>query len=185
MRQNPEQILGTAGWADTGPRGFPLQGDWFVLHTRNRQEKVLHQTLVSKGVGSFLPLMTVVKLYGKRKAKVQEPMFPGYLFLRGGLDEAYSADRSGRVVNIIKVHDQQKLDWELSNLNVAMATAAPLEPFAYLTEGRRVEVRCGPFRGMQGVVEKRGMPGRLFLQIGMLGRAMSMEVDASLLDPVD
>jgi transcription antitermination factor NusG len=68
---------------------------------------------------------------------------------------------------------------------MAIAGSAPLEPFAFLTEGMRVEVRSGPFRGMQGVIERRGLPGRLHLQIGMLGRSMSMEVDASLLDPVD
>ena len=158
---------------------------WFVLRTKSRQEKILADELRSRGVGNFLPIMTCTKYYGGRKATVELPVFPGYLFLRGDVDEAYEADRTRRVAQIIKVADQEKLDRELRNIHLALRGGAPLDPFPYLRAGVAVEVREGPFRGLRGVIEPGGRRDRLILQVEILGRAVSLEIDASLLDVVD
>jgi transcription antitermination factor NusG len=49
----------------------------------------------------------------------------------------------------------------------------------------RVEVRSGPFQGLQGVVEGRCANGRLVLQVETLGRAVSLEIDGALLDVLE
>jgi transcription antitermination factor NusG len=49
----------------------------------------------------------------------------------------------------------------------------------------RVEVRSGPFRGLQGVIEEVGRNDRLILQVQTLGRAVCLEIDGALLDPLD
>jgi hypothetical protein len=46
-------------------------------------------------------------------------------------------------------------------------------------------VRSGPLRGLQGIIEHRGRVNRLILQVEMLGQAVSLEVEASLLDPIN
>jgi transcription antitermination factor NusG len=53
-----------------------------------------------------------------------------------------------------------------------------------LKKGVRVEVRSGPFRGLQGVIEGRASANRLILQVDLLGRAVSLEIDPTLLDPI-
>jgi transcription antitermination factor NusG len=95
------------------------------------------------------------------------------------------ADRTKRIAQIIHVADQAKIDWELRNIQLAIACQAPLDPYPHLVEGVRVAVRSGPFRGLQGLVEQRLRPERLMLQVDMLGRGMSLEIDASLLDPIE
>jgi transcription antitermination factor NusG len=159
--------------------------NWFVLRTKSRQEKILAGELHARGIASFLPLITTTKYYGGRKAHVELPVFPGYLFLRGDVDEAYEADRTRRVAQIIKVVDQARIDRELRNVHRAICGQAPLDPYPYLRAGVRVEVRAGPFRGLQGVVEEGGRRDRLILQIEILGRAVSLEIEASLLDVID
>ncbi|MDX1564758.1 MAG: transcription termination/antitermination NusG family protein [Phycisphaeraceae bacterium] len=167
-------------------RPLPVAGDWFVIHTKSRQEKLLAGDLAARGVDHYLPLMEHVRFYGHHKTRIWLPVFPGYLFLRGDLDHAYVADRTKRVVRIIKVQDQQQLEWELQNIHLALRCDAPLEPFVYLQVGVRVAVRSGPFKGLEGVIEKMGRGAqRLVLQVDMLGQAMSVEVDASLLDVID
>jgi len=163
---------------------LPDEGDWFVLHTRPRQEKALVRELQSRDIGIYLPTREQVRFYGRRKAVSDLPMFPGYVFLRGTREDTFTADRTRRVVQIITVGDQQQIDWELRNIYLASCLAAPLEAYPYLKEGVRVEVRSGPFRGLQGIVEQRLKADRILLQIDMLGRALALEVDASLLDPL-
>lgn len=163
---------------------LPLAGDWFVLHTRSRQEKALADNLQSQGIGVFLPILEHVRYYGRRKVATELPMFPGYVFLRGQRDDAFVADRTKRVVQIISVADQGKIDWELRNIHLALSQMAPLDPYPSLCEGVLVEVRSGPFRGLQGIVDHRNKPNRIVLQVQMLARAMALEVDASLLEVI-
>jgi hypothetical protein len=47
-----------------------------------------------------------------------------------------------------------------------------------------VEVRSGPLRGVQGLIETRLGVSRLILQVQMLGQAVVLEVDGALLEPV-
>ncbi|MFA9478213.1 UpxY family transcription antiterminator [Phycisphaerales bacterium AB-hyl4] len=165
----------------------PQQTDtrWFVLHTKSRQEKAVADYLAKREVEHFLPLMEQVRYYGKRKARVELPMFPGYVFLHGTVEQAYDMDRTRRLAQIIPVTDQSQIDWELSNIRLAMERDLPVESYPYLKQGVRVEVRSGPMRGLQGIVADRTRRDRLILQVDMLGQAVSVEVDGSLLDVLD
>ena len=160
-------------------------GRWFVLRTRSRQEKILAHDLTNRGIGSFLPLVTCTKYYAGRRANVEVPLFPGYVFLHGSPDEAYTADRTHRVAQIITVPDQIRLDWELRNIRAVLGTDAPLDPYPFLHAGVRVEVRDGPFRGIQGIIEDRARRERLILKVDILGRAVSLEINGALLDVIE
>jgi transcriptional antiterminator RfaH len=160
----------------------PVEADqWFVLRTKSRNEKALATELESKGITCFLPLCRQVRFSGGRKSVSQLPLIPGYVFLRGTVDEAYIADRSDRTAQLIKVVDQAKLSWELENLRVAIERGADLAAFPALVVGTRVEIRSGPLRGIQGIVDDR-KGSRLVLQISALGQAVSLEIDGSILD---
>src|ERR1051325_3389414 len=93
---------------------------WHVLHTLARQEKALAKDLTARGIEHYLPLQNSVRYYGKRKLASELPVFPGYLFLRGTLEEAYIADRTKRVARIIEVSDQERLDMELAQIRRAL-----------------------------------------------------------------
>ncbi len=166
---------------------FPTaeMGDWYVLHTKSRQEKALAADLSAMEIAHFLPLAKHAKYHGKRKVFVELPLYTSYLFLRGSLEEAFRADRTDRVARIIPVRDQRQLDWELSNLFEALERNVTLELFPHLTVGTRVEVRSGPLRGVQGIVKDPKRPDRLVLQVGMLGRGVSLEINGALLDQID
>jgi transcription antitermination factor NusG len=177
-------VTDVGGRALVAPVTFPDEtvGQWFVLHTRHRQEKVLADMLGAKGVHHWLPMVREPRRYGRHKVTLELPLFPGYLFLRGSVEEAYGADRTNRVVSIIPVKDQRRMDWELRNLYMAIVKGALPEPYRFLARGVRVRVRSGPFEGLEGVVEERSANGRLVLQVETLGQAVSLEIDVRLLE---
>lgn len=158
---------------------------WHVLRTLARQEKAINRMLSSAGYRAFLPCVRHVRIYGHRKRRVEAPLFPGYVFLWGPLEAAYFAMESGRIAQIIRVTDQGRLDHELKQIRLALEGEAQLDPFPYLRVGSRVRVTQGPFRGVEGLVDERRHPDRLILVIDALGRATSMEIDASILAPID
>ena len=160
-------------------------GEWFLLRTRSRQEKIIAADLAARRVGSYLPLVRCVRYYGGHKAVVDKPLFPGYVFLRGTAEDAYSLDRAGRIAQIIAIGDQRKVNWELRNIEFALCNEAPLDRFPYLKAGVRVEVRSGPLRGLQGIIECRSKRDRLILQVDILGTAVSLEIDGADLDVIE
>lgn len=162
-----------------------LHWQWHVLHVRSRQEKALAEELAAQRIAYYLPLIRQARYYGRRKAQVQVPLFPGYVFLLGSREDAFRADRTRRVASIIEVQQQERLEWELRNLSLALGRSAQLNPYPHLTEGLKVEVRSGPFCGLQGVIESRSCADRLILQVNMLGTASSLEIDGALLEPLD
>jgi transcription termination/antitermination protein NusG len=157
---------------------------WFVLHTKSRQEKALAQSLDAMSVGYFLPVIEQVRRDRGRKIVTSVPLFPGYLFLHGSNEQAYEADRTRRIAQIIPVSDQQRLESDIRNIRLALSCRAKLEPFPFMKRGTRVEVRSGPFRGLQGIVEDHAGAGRLILQVDVIGKATSLEIDGAVLEPV-
>jgi transcriptional antiterminator RfaH len=176
--------------ATTNPSHIPASAaasthHWYVLHTRSRQEKLVAETLASLSIRYVLPLIKKNAYYGRRKVESELPLFPGYVFMHGELDQVYTADRTKRIANIIHVRNEQKLEEELASLEQALANSAAFDPFPYLTRGVAVEVRSGPLQGVRGLIEDRAKRNRLILQVEILGQATSIEVDGSLLDVVD
>lgn len=158
-------------------------GEWFVLHVRSRQEKLVAECLTAMSICHYLPLADVVRYYAGRRSHVRMPLFSGYVFLRGTLDDAYRIDRTRRVAHIIEVKDQAKLDWELTNIRRALESRTTLEPCPPAPGASRVQVRAGPHCGMQGYRRPGGE--QLILQVEVLEQAFSVEVDANLLRPID
>jgi transcription antitermination factor NusG len=167
------------------PFAEDAQGLWFLLRARARQEKAVANDLITRGVTHYLPLLRCKRYYGNRKAEVELPMFPGYVFLRGAASDAFATDRAGRLAQIIPVVNQQRLHDELKNIALALGTNANLSYFPYLNKGVHVEVRSGPFRGLRGMIEDWTKRDRLILQVEILGRGVSLELDAALLDVID
>ena len=166
--------------------GTSTETTWHLIHTKSRQEKALARDLSAMGIAYYLPLVRQARYFGRRKRVVDAVLFPGYLFLHGTLDQGYMADRTRRVVELIKVCDQERLERELDNVRLALNRGAELDPCPYLKEGVRVEVRAGPFRGLQGYIDRKKKNDRLILQIDAeaFGRAASLELDGALLEPV-
>jgi transcription antitermination factor NusG len=155
-----------------------------VLHTKSRQEKALSASLCAAGIQNYLPLLRRASYIGRKKVYVDLPLFPSYVFLFGSPDEAYHADRTKRVAKIIRVVDQRRIEWEIENIRLALGKRAPLFPCPYLHEGMQVEVTAGPFKGLQGYVERRKAADKLVIQVESFGRGAYLEIDASLLAPV-
>jgi transcriptional antiterminator RfaH len=160
-------------------------GSWFVLRTKSRQEKILAGELAAASIGCFLPLVSSVRYYAGKKVTVEAPLFPGYLFLRGEIDDAYFADRGKRVAQIIRVSDQARIDRELSGLHIALCANATLNPYPYLKRGVSVAVKAGPLMGLTGKIEDISKRNRLILQVQLLGQASFLEIDGSLLEVID
>jgi transcription antitermination factor NusG len=172
----------------TWPEGTTIRefaGQWWVAHTRSRNEKALANDLVTKKVNYFLPMSWKVRKIRSRTIKSLLPLFSGYLFFCGEERQRLEVLRTNRVANLIVVKDQGRLIEEISQIEQALLSGANLSQHNYIKQGQRVRVIGGALAGLQGIVEKTKNATRLVLQIDMLGQAASVEMDADMIELVE
>ena len=58
-------------------------GQWWVAHTKSRNEKALAHDLILRNVSYFLPMSWKVRRSSRRTIKSLLPLFSGYLFFCG------------------------------------------------------------------------------------------------------
>src|SRR5438045_7233578 len=57
---------------------------WYAIYTRHQHEKTVARILTSKGFETLLPLYSAVHRWKDRTKLLSLPLFPCYVFLRGG-----------------------------------------------------------------------------------------------------
>jgi transcription antitermination factor NusG len=159
----------------------PSGSCWWVLRTKSRQEKAVATTLSAWDIHHFLPLVKAQRFIGNRKINVELPLFPGYVFLHGDRDHTFQIDRTKKLACILSVDNQQQLHRQLDNLRKAICFEASFDPYPYLSHGVWAEVKSGPYKGIQGKVDRETLPSKLILQVDLLQTAMALQLDGSLL----
>lgn len=160
-------------------------GQWWVVHTRSRNEKALAHDLISKNISYFLPMSWKISRRSRRKVRSLLPLFGGYLFFCGQENQRVELLKTNRVANLIEVNNQQKILDELIQINQALRAGVPLTPHNYIKTGQRCRIIAGPLIGLEGIVVRSKNAIRLVLQIDMLGQAASVEIDVDIMEVLD
>jgi len=154
---------------------------WYAVYTRSRHEKRIKEQLDSQSLESFLPLYEAVHRWKDRRVLVSLPLFPGYLFVRMVLPEHRKPVVTvPGVVNLVGRPGCPTPieDHEIEALRLCSVRGQSMMPHPYLTAGRLVRVRHGPFADMEGILVRRKGKSRLILSVKLIARAVAVEVDA-------
>ena len=154
---------------------------WWVAHVRSRQEKALARHLLKHGVAFFLPQEEKQSRRGGRLRLSLLPLFPGYVFFRGGAAERLIAQRSQVMVRALEVGDQPLLQEELATIRRLQAAGHHVAPYSRLGEGDDVEVMGGPLHGLRGTVLRESGQARLVVSVTFLGQSVSAVLDRDTL----
>ena len=162
-----------------------LVGDWWVVHTKARNEKALGSDLEKLGIGYFLPLARVKRKYGRRRLLVEIPLFPSYLFMCGGRDERSETLGTHRAANVIQVFDQRELKEQLRQIHRVTTSGKAVDLYPGLKRGILCRVIRGCLKGLEGVVLRRRGICRIYVGVEALGQSAELEIDADLLEAID
>lgn len=160
-------------------------GQWCVLHTKARQEKSVAAALETQNVDYYLPLALRKRTYGRRVVTNRVPLFPGYLFVHGGEAQRITALKTGRIANIIPVRDQDRFSHEIQQIYRVVEQDTPMSMCTRLQKGVRCRVTGGSLKGIEGVVVSARNDYRMHIEATVLGQSAVIEVDSSLLEPID
>jgi transcriptional antiterminator RfaH len=111
------------------------------------------------------------------------PLFPGYVFLRGGEEERVIAFETNKVANCIRVEDQPGLDRDLVRVHASINSGLPILPEERIQPGTPAEIVQGPLAGYQGVILRSGKNLKFVIEVNFLQRGAAIEVDSSMIRP--
>ena len=156
---------------------------WYAAYTRPRHEKAVAEHLAFRQVETYLPLYLSARQWAGRRALVQMPLFPGYVFVR------ISAGERGRVLehpSVLRLvtfggRPAPLADSEIERLRAALELGRA-EPFPFLIPGKRVRVKSGPLVGVEGTIVRRKGKMRLVVSVEAIQRSIIFDLDAADLE---
>jgi transcription antitermination factor NusG len=168
------------------PHGAEDASGWWALYTRHRHEKAVAEMLAAKDFEVFLPLYESIRRWSDRKMLITLPLFPCYVFVRGGLHRRLDVVTTPGV-HMILFHGEHVAiipDAEIHAIRKAVEGPCRIEPHPFLKCGERVRVIRGSLEGVEGILVRKKNLCRLVLSVDMMAQSAAVEIDASDVEPV-
>ncbi len=168
----------------SGGAEYPLA--WHAVYTRHQHEKVTARLLADRGFHVFLPLYAATHRWKDRVKKLSLPLFPSYVFLRGGLERRLEILSAPGVHSLVRSGDRVAVipEGEIQAVLRIVETSAQAEPYPFLKCGDRVRVITGALAGLEGILVRKKDQFRLVLSVELLHRSVAVEVAGTAIEPV-
>ena len=159
---------------------------WWALYTRHQHEKSVAEALMAKNFEVFLPAYESVRRWKDRKKLLSLPLFPCYVFVRGGLDRKLQIVTTPGVHMIL--HRGERVATipgaEIEAIQRVVEGRFRVEPHPFLKCGETVRVVKGSLEGVKGILLRKKNWHRLVLSVNMLAQSVAVEIDASDVEPL-
>jgi transcription antitermination factor NusG len=159
--------------------------DWWAVYTRHQHEKTVAEMLSAKDFEVFLPLYESIRRWKDRSKKLTLPLFPCYVFVRGGLNRRLQVVTTPGV-HMILFHGEDVAmipGVEVETIRKAVEGPFRVEPHPFLKCGERVRVIRGSLQGVEGVLVRKKNLYRLVLSVDMMAKSVALEIDATDVEP--
>jgi len=157
-----------------------LSCNWFAVCTRHQHEKTAARILEYKEFEVFLPLYRARNRWKDRIREVAIPLFPGYLFVKGGFKRLLEIRSTPGVSSIVSCGGQPAAISfsEIEGVKRVVESTLRVQPHSFLKSGDWVRVKYGPIAGVKGILIRHKNVARLVLSVELLGKSAAVEVDA-------
>jgi transcriptional antiterminator RfaH len=152
---------------------------WFALYTKPKHEFKAEIQLFACGIELFLPTIIRVKQWSDRKKKVKEPLFSGYIFVRGTERERILALEQYAIVRSIFFEGCPAIvpDWQIENLKIMLEKGEDITVTEKLAVGTNVKIISGPFKDAEGIIfESTNNEKMLAITIDLLRRSVVVRI---------
>lgn len=171
-------------------KSAPAEGaalNWYALYTCPRHEKCVALQIEQRNLECFLPLYRCARLWKDRRKELELALFPGYVFVQMELKDKLRVLALPSAVHLVSFNGVPAVlpASEVENLRQRLARGAKVEPHPYLCVGRRVRVTAGPMQGLEGIVVRHKDRCRVVFSLDLLKRSVAVEVDQSVLEPLN
>ena len=159
---------------------------WYAAHIRSRHEKKVAKQLEERKIDHLLPLYVVSKRWSDRVARVELPLFPGYLFVHIPLENRLNVLQVPGVVGLVSSRGEPVPlpDPDLERLRRCLSNQVKAEPHPYLKIGTKVRIINGAMQGLEGILLKQKDSVRVVISVEQIMRSIAVDISFADIEPV-
>jgi len=164
--------------------------NWYVVHTKPRQEQRALENLEAQGYQCYLPFIQIEKIRRQKLTLEQEPLFARYLFIEldassGG--KSWSPIRSTLGVSKLVAFGNEPIKVATQLIKLLRQDVQPLagQRIALHTSGDRVLIKDGPFAGLEAVYEMSDGEARAMVLIKLLSKTTRLTLPITSITKLD
>ena len=160
---------------------------WFVVQTKPRQEERAEFFLKEKGVETYLPKMEVVNIKGYRRATIQKPLFPNYIFTRFNQQDSLAYVRWTKgVLKILPASNRpQAVANEVVTGIMQLSRKDGVIRKKSLKPNDKIRIVKGPFKDLLGIFEHwHSDQGRVCVLLNLINYQASVELHHSMVEKI-
>ncbi len=154
--------------------------NWYAIHTRSKQERVVATRLTGSGISSYLPVVREVRRWSDRKKIIELPLFTCYLFVRLELTSPrrYDLLATAGILRLIGANGAGEAipDDQIEAIRIMLENDINPKPCPFLKVGQRVRVRDGALAGVEGILSTRNGEDELVISIDAMERSLAIKV---------
>lgn len=158
---------------------------WLVIRTKPRQELRAFQNLENQNIQAFMPILKTTKIRRGKRIEIDEPMFPGYLFVRltETLENLHRIKNTFGVLHLLRFGQKlAEIDDELIDELKRLNEQHPVKFQSAPEPGDSIIIRDGPFKGFVAQVVKLDGASRCIVLLDWLNQQVSASVDYSQIE---
>ena len=155
---------------------------WYVVHTKPKQESRALTNLERQGFMCFLPTIPKKRVKGKSFELVKEPLFSRYLFIE--LDTTLSGKSWAPIRSTLGVSklvtfgiEPARVNPDLIELLRQQENTLSQTPVSQYQPGDLVRIKEGAFKGIEAVYQMDDGEMRAMVLIELLQKPTRLEVD--------
>lgn len=187
--QGPAQSLNAVSATPSLIRRLPrdtFAPQWLAAYTLPNHEKTVARQLDERAIPHYLPLYESVRRWKDRKMRLEMPLFPGYVFVRLPLQNRLRVVQVPSVIRLVGFGGEPAAipEAELAAIRTCLEHNCRMEAHPVLEKGQRVRITRGALAGIEGILLRKKGIARLVLSVGLIMRAVAVEVNISDIEPI-
>ncbi len=160
------------------------QKNWYAIYTRYRCEKKVMETMLSRNVEAYTPLLTRKVQYSKKVKTHHYPLLPNYVFVRISDAEKIKVLNTQHVVSFVMIGAelpkvrQQEINWlkKIVGENQAVEVLPKLDAI-----GEKVEIVSGALTGLKGQLVQINNKKEFIVKLESMAFNLKLSVEATQL----
>jgi transcription antitermination factor NusG len=160
---------------------------WYAVHVRAKHEKSIAAALEEKGIKAFLPAASQVHRWSDRRAVIEVPLFPCYVFVHMDLASTprLAVLRTAGVFRFVGFkHGPTPIpDVQIEAVQAVLANHLPISSCGFIKIGQKVRIRGGALDGVEGVLVGYSGARKLIISIDLIQQSMAVAVEGYDIEP--
>lgn len=150
---------------------------WYLVQCKVTETQRALENLQNQSYHCFLPMIGIERIRNRKRQMVQEPLFPGYLFIYlDQWEDNWQPIRSTRGVARLVAFGGYPVAVDDSLVNLLKQRCDQQELVAALKEGEKILINEGPFAGLDAIFKSYDGNERVIILLDFLNKQQKLTI---------